>query len=367
MKPFATPSFFGTLAWAGLAIAIVSGADAFLARVDRSESQAEAARLFEQGRTLMERGEYVFAIDRIEEALSIDRENRDYKQELAQAQVAAGRTAEAQETLSEILQVDPTDALASREMARILQREHQFPQAISYYHRAIYGYWKQDSAENQLRTRFELIDLLAERGAKEELLAELLPVQDQAPKDLNTAIRIGQLFLLAGSPVRAEEVFRKALQRDSASGDAYAGIGESEFARGNYRTAQRNFQIALRLAPDNQNARQRLDVCAKLLMLDPTMRGLRTAERYHRSLQLVEQVLDETKRCSDPAAMGESQELLTRAENTLAAHVPASRQNDAAESNLDLAEKLWQVRLKACKTPPGVNSPLALVLARLAQ
>ena|ERR1700693_986362 len=45
--------------------------------------------------------------------------------------------------------------------------------------------------------------------------AKVLSVQDQAPSDLNTRIRIGRLFLLAGSPVRAADVFRGILPRKS--------------------------------------------------------------------------------------------------------------------------------------------------------
>jgi hypothetical protein len=46
--------------------------------------------------------------------------------------------------------------------------------------------------------------------------------------------------------------------------------------------------------------------------------------------------------------------------------VSAARQSDAAESNLDLAEQLWAAR-KECKPPPPADSPLALVMARIAQ
>ena len=62
--------------------------------------------------------------------------------------------------------------------------------------------------ENRLRVRFELIDLLAQRNSKEELLAELLPIQDEAPRDLKTRTQMGRLFLLAGSPARAADIFR---------------------------------------------------------------------------------------------------------------------------------------------------------------
>ncbi|PYT31248.1 MAG: hypothetical protein DMG58_12695 [Acidobacteria bacterium] len=176
---------------------------------------------------------------------------------------------------------------------------------------------------------------------------------------------MGQLFLLAGSPARAVDVFRGVLHDAPANANAYAGLGAAEFARGNYRAAQRDFQTTLRLAPDDQATRRRLDVCNELLMLDPTLRGLTPAERFSRSLKLVELTADEA-RCIGSNTSPELQRLLDKAGTALKAHVSAAHESEVSESNLDLAEQLWQAR-KGCKSPPAVDSPLALVLARLAQ
>ena len=61
------------------------------------------------------------------------------------------------------------------------------------------------------------------------------------------------------------------------------------------------------------------------------------------------------------------QPLLDRADKAVEARVNAAHQSEAAEANVDFAEQLWQARRKDCKLPPPVGSPLALVLARLAQ
>jgi tetratricopeptide (TPR) repeat protein len=350
-----------------LAIATLFAVDMFLAGMERKETRIEAAHLFAQGRDLMQRGKKTEAIERIQDTLAIDRGNHDYLRTLAQAQFEAGKTAGAEATLTQLLETDSTDGLAALIMGRILEKEGQFPEAISYFRRAIFGHWSEDAAGNRLRVRFELIDLLAQRNSKEELLAELLPVQDQAPRDLPTRMRLGRLFLLAGSPARAADVFRGILHDAPANGDAYAGLGETEFAGGNYRSALRDFQAALRLTPENQAARQRLEVCEELLMLDPTMRGLGPQERFRRSLKLVDLTLDQTKSCIGQNPSSQVQELLDRAGKTLAAHVSASRQSEASESNLDLAEQLWQVRRQECTPIPPADSALALVLARLAQ
>jgi tetratricopeptide (TPR) repeat protein len=335
--------------------------------MERAESLIEAARLFDQGRALMQHGGNTDAIERIKDAISISRGNRDYLRTLAEAQFAAGKTAEAESTLLELLQNDSADGLANLILGRVLVKEGHITEAVSHYHRAIYGRWNGDEAGNRLRVRFELIDLLAQRNSKEELLAELLPVQDQAAGDLKTRMRIGRLFLLAGSPARAADVFRGILRDSPASADASAGLGEAEFERGNYRAAQRVFQAALRLAPDDQASRQRLALCNELLRLDPSMRSLGPAEHFRRSLKLLELTRDETSRCVGQNPSAELRGLLDQAAKALKAHVSAAHQSEFSESNLDLAEQLWQARKRECKSPPASDGPLALVLARLAQ
>ena len=90
-------------------------------------------------------------------------------------------------------------------------------------------------------------------------------------------------------------------------------------------------------------------------------------ERFSRSLKLVELTLGETSQCIGQNPSPELQGLLDKAAKALKGHVSAAHQSDVSEANLDLAEQLWQVSKKECKPPPAPDSPLALVLARLAQ
>jgi tetratricopeptide (TPR) repeat protein len=366
-KSFIRPSFWGTVVMVFVAIAALLTVDAFLAKMEQAESHAEAARLFDQAKVLMEHGGNDEAIERIRDAMVIERDNRDYQRTLAQAQFAAGKTADAESTLTDLLRTDSSDGLASLMLARVLEKEGRYMEAVSYFHRAVYGQWSQDTAGNRLRARFELIDLLAQQNSKQELLAELLSVQAEAPGDLKTKTRIGQLFLLAGSPARAADVFQGILHDTPNNADAYLGLGEADFARGSYRAAQREFQAALRLAPGSPGVLQRLALCNELLMLDPTVRGLGRTERFRRSVRVVGLTLEETSQCVGPDPSPKTQELFDTAAKVMKARVSAARQADVSESNLDLAERLWQVRQKECKAPSTADTPLALVQARLAQ
>jgi tetratricopeptide (TPR) repeat protein len=358
--------FLGTFALVLLAIAGLWVADTFLARIEQADSQTQAERLFDEAQALLKKGENTQAIDRIQDAIAIERENRGYLQLLAEAQFAAGEYNDAQSILGELLESDATDGGASLLMARIAAKQGRFGDAVSYFHRAIYGHWKDAPAANSQRARRELIDFLARHNSKEQLLAELLPVEEYAPKDLKDQLRLGQLFLMAGSPNRADDVFRAILRNQPASAEAHKGMGEADFAKANYRAAQREFQTALRLAPNDQGARQRLDECDQLLQLDPTLRGIDSAERYRRSVRLVELTSEKLGECLTQKQPAELQPLLDKAAAALNTNASISRRSEDAEANLDLAEQLWQACKKECNEPV-VDSPLTLVMARMAQ
>jgi len=96
-------------------------------------------------------------------------------------------------------------------------------------------------------------------------------------------------------------------------------------------------------------------------------RGLGTSERFRRSLNLVDLTRNEARQCAGENPPPELQELLEQAGKALEAQVSAAHQGEVSEQNLDIAEQLWRARKKECKPPPATDSPLALVLARLAQ
>lgn len=358
MLPSATGGqFLRTLSLVALAIAVTFAVDTFLAKMEQSETRVEAARLYAQGRQLLAQGRYAEAADSLQDALTIQRNNRDYELALAQAQLGQGQLADAAATLDRLLTADSTNGPANLNMARVLVKQGKTSQAISYYHRAVYGSWPDDATGSRLNTRFELIDLLAQQNSKEELLGELLAVEDQFPHDLPTRLRMGQLFLQAGSASRAAVVFQQILKEHPENAAAYSGLGESEFAQADYRAAANDFSLVLRLNPQDYAA-ARLDLCERVLALDPTRRGLDPAERFRRSHALLEMTLNAVQPCS-------SSELVDQARKALDAKVTSARRDARAEADLDLAEELWQARAPGCGVPP--QDPLVLVLTRAAK
>src|ERR1022692_1372348 len=101
-------SFIGTFVIIFIALAALFAADTFLVRIERAEDQAEATRLVAEGRAMMQGGRYAEAVERFKDAISIDRDNRDYRLALADALLAAKNFMEAESTLGELLQRDST-------------------------------------------------------------------------------------------------------------------------------------------------------------------------------------------------------------------------------------------------------------------
>ncbi|HZI77616.1 MAG TPA: tetratricopeptide repeat protein, partial [Gemmatimonadales bacterium] len=291
-------SFIGTFALILAGIAGLFAIDSVLAEHDRAAGRSEARRLYQEGIRLEQQGATVQAVDRLRSAVSAERQNPLYQRALANGLLAMGKITDAETVLTERLQHDPADAGASLLMARALVRQRKLPQAIAFYHRAIYGQWEDRQLGDALEARFELVDLLARENARQELLAELLPLETQAPGDIATRRRIARLFIAAGSPSHAIEIFRDVLHRNPEDGEAYAGIGEAKFQQGNYRSAQANFAAAQKLMPGNREVEARLELCREVLALDPTQRGIGTGEQYRRSQILLQQTMSALDSCA---------------------------------------------------------------------
>jgi tetratricopeptide (TPR) repeat protein len=358
-------AFVATFALVFAAIAALFAVDTFLAETDQVASRAEARRLFSEGERLQAQGDTPEAIERLRSAVAAERLNPVYQRGLAAALLAAGRLSDVQTVLSERLQHDPTDAEASLLMARALARKRETRQAIAFYHRAIFGEWGETQRAHRVAARFELVELLAAEHARPELLAELLPLESEAPQDAATRKRIARLFLVAGSPAQAIAIFRDVVRANRGDDDGYAGLGEAELQQGNYRSARRAFATALTLRPGDPRITSRLDLCDRALALDPTQRGVDASEQDRRSAALLRLTVTAVDSCTGLGPTAPVSALLDSARGTLARPLGAGASPGAAvETRVNLAERIWQARPPGCPVPPWAT-PAELVLTKL--
>jgi Flp pilus assembly protein TadD len=372
MSPPAIPAravnasiFIATILGIVALIGVLLSFDLFVARIDRRESDAHAADEYGEGVRLLQLGRASDAVERFSAATAIDRANVNYALALGDAMLRAGRTTEADSTLRALLDRAENDGAVNLTMAHVMIREGKDGDAKAYFHRAIFGRWGADSIQRRSQVRFELIELLARRGDARELLAELLPLEEVSPDSVALRRRLGNLFLRAGSPARAANMFREVLRHDPGDADAYAGMGEAALVLGNFRTARADFLQANRLRPDDPGLAARLALTDTVLTLDPTARGIGAAARSARGQTLLARTLGALNACSSrPSALADSaRSLLARR-----ALRKGTRAVDeaAVEAMIGVAVDLWAARAPSCDTQYR-DEALRLVQLRLAQ
>ncbi len=360
-------AFIGTFGVVVALIAFFLVFDAFVARIDTEEARSRALSDYREGTRLLAAGRLGDAAEQFRTAASMDRENLTYKVALARATVRQGDTETAQGLLVSILQQDPTDGAANVLMARVLVEQQRLDEAIAYYHRAVYGRWRAGEGGSSLQARFELIDLLARIKARKELLAELLPIQDQSPGDVTLRDHIGFLFLLAESPARAGDVFRQVLRKNPKDAKAAAGLGEASLALGEYDNAENQLATAARLSPGDTAITGRLELAHDLAGMDPSRRGLRLTDRYQRTRRFLLLTVQTVARCPlDSAASA-----VAAAADSALGRAPiksGDALDDIVQADLALAQRLWGLRPTACvaETSPD-DKALALLQAALAR
>jgi tetratricopeptide (TPR) repeat protein len=370
----------GVIAAILIAIAALTALDLSLEKTQQAELENSARRFYVDGSRLLKEGKTEQGVDLLRRAHALARENPDYELELINALMAAGKTEEAEPLIADILQRQPNDGRANLTAARLSVKEGNTADAEAYYHRAIYGVWPDNSGSAndghqgtryRVSARMELIGLLMQKGKKQELLAELLPLEEDAGNDSAIEKNLGHLFLVAGSPSRAADVYRSLIQRNSRDAEAYAGLGEAELEQGRYREARNALNAAAIHKPHDTLLRRRMQLANTVSALDPTPRQLSSAEKYQRGLRILGLTRTSLERCvgNHPGASpNEADELLKASQEQLSRKAPAHVSNELAEETLELAERIWQARTKTCGTStPGDEEPLRLIMERLAR
>ena len=358
--------FIATFAIILAAIMVLLAFDTALARVDVKGRQSYAVREFGTGQQLLAQGKIGEAIEHLRTASTLDGENPAYRTALAQAILADGYPSTSEQILLPLLERNPTDGAANLAMARVLSKQGRDPEAKPYYHRAIYGLWPPGAESTRTAARFELIDLLARTSAKQELLAELLPIQDDSTNDAAQRKRIARLFVVAGSPSRAVPILREVLRRDSEDSDAYVALADAALSLGDFAAARTNLVSAQKLMPqDSVSLRARISLTDSVIELDPTQRGLSLGEQLRRSRNLMQITLASARSCL-AAQAPQVAAALDSSQTLLVAPTGAEGQRQSIEQTLLLAEQLWGLRRTRC-APEREDGALALVHNRIAQ
>jgi tetratricopeptide (TPR) repeat protein len=263
-------------------------ATTFLVRWYRSTEARFGQQWFGWGEAALQAGDAQSAVRYFRSAVHYSHDSPRVRLRLAEALAAAGRTEEAEAYLRSLWEDEPDHGLVNLELARLRAQKNDVSGALRYFHGAIYGSWAQDPDLRRREARFELIAFLMRRGEKEQADAELLGLAAELPPDARLHTRVGELFLEAGNSARALNEFKAALALDRRSPPALAGAGEASFRLGEYWTARRYLEQAMRRqrTPELQRRMQMVNL---IVGLDPYVDGLgaeERAERVRRALQI---------------------------------------------------------------------------------
>jgi len=321
----------------------------FVNYFQRTERISRAQQHFTAGNRLMDEHRYEDAIAEYREALS-GAHNVDYRLALGLALVKAGHLEEARIYLREVLGEQPSSGPANLGLAEIESQEGNIDQAVLYYHRAIYGNWPQPTAVvSRFQARIELVNALAKAGRTRQARAELLSTATAgAFPGPEAEAQVGRMLIEFGLPRDALAVFRSLVRSDNHDLAAWDGLGDAAFAAADYTQARQAYTSALDIDPTDQHARQQLDLCDKILALNPNLPGLPRTERLARSRELV----------SKAAAA------LTRCGGTVPPESAAAARRSNVTENLDRAAALWAARPASCQVSPA-EEPLAHVMAAI--
>jgi tetratricopeptide (TPR) repeat protein len=357
--------FVATFAAVLGAIVVLLLVDSALAGVDIRARKAYATREFGVGEQLLARGKTAEGIEHLRTAATLDGANAAYTTALAEATLSSGNPRVAEQILAPLLDTSAKDGAANLAMARALAKEGRSEEAKSYYRTAIIGVWPPGSERMRTTARFELIDYLAQTNAKQELLAELLPLQDDSTNDVTARKQIAARFISAGSPERAVTIFRNILQKNSRDASAYIGLADAALALGNFTSARTNLLAAQRLDSTDAVIAARVKQVDSVIALDPTQRGLSLGEQYRRSRNLIEMTLSSVRKCLGNEAPQVAAALDSSAQN-LIARPQTDGQGQSIEQTLALAQQLWGLRRTRCAPEPR-PTPLSLVQDKIAQ
>lgn len=332
-----------------------------------SERRTQAEKAFKSGNELLAKGRDEEAVEQFRNALSVSH-SREHRTALAMTLLKLKRPNEAEDYLRELLQEDPNSGIANLGLARMAAQQNKNQEAVVYYHRSIYGHWPSHSAENPTEVRFELVEFLRKSGNEKQAITELLALAEQTHDNDRLEKRIGRLLFDVGATKESAMQFRDVLRENKQDAEAYAGLGEAEFALQNYKTAEEAFRNALKKNPDDRTFQNRLDVCAQIVALDPTSRGLNSAERFQRSRSILERTVQALDSCflkSENVPSDSAQKLLESAKKALIAKARPRTYGEDTEANLIIVENLWKQCEDQCRTSFEEDEVLSRVVERL--
>ena len=334
-----------------------------MANLNRARNNHIAIYWYRQGQRQLNAGRPEEALVSLREATANDHDNRAFAFTLAQALSATNRNDEARLALVRLRESAPENPQINLQLARLSARNHDLPEAIRYYHHALYGLWTGERVDEQRRqVRLELIRLLLDQKDRSRALAELLVLSSDAPRTADTQLELGQLFLEAGNASNALQHFAGANPLDGRNVAALSGAGEAAYQLGDYRTAERYLARAVEFDSTARRAAQTLEAARLVQSSDPLAAHLPRTERVRRLTAALRQSMRRLQKCPDSGDGAVRNSLQMQAETLLPRITPENLREDPEllAAGAELVLKIEETTNQTCGPAAGMDQALLL-------
>ena len=344
----------------GAAMAVMLAFTTLVVRSLRHLEADLAQQWFTRAEDQLRAGSPQRAVEDYRNALAYAREDRRYRLRLAEALTAAGHTSEAREYLLGLWQHEPGNAMLNLQLARLAAQRGATRQATDYYHNAIYGVWENDPEGHRRETRFELAEFLLKNDQPQSAEAELVALAAELPRDSGLLVRLASMFHKANLR-RSYETYREAVQLAPTNRSVLVGAGQTAFQLGDYRSAIRYLDAALRQQPADPSTRSLVDMARLVLEMDPFSPELSGRERGQRVMRAFNYALATVRACRAP----QLQNLKDNAARLPLRDAVARRDYDAQKAVMLWVGQAEEQATRACQESSPTDSALLLIAQRL--
>jgi len=330
-----------------------------------------AQQWYASGKRDLAAGHAEAAIEDFRTALVYSHNDPLIELQLAHALTAAGHLHEARAYLLGLWEREPGNGTVNMELAQLAAQSGAAPQAIQYFHDALYGQWEENPAEHRRRAGLDLAEFLIKIGQKAQAQAELIALTASLPNDPAVETRVGQLLMQTGEYEHSAPLFRQALRLNPNNLAALEGAGQASFEVRDYPAARRYLSRAKRLGALSPQSQQFLDTATLIQQSDPLAPRLSAQERASRALAAFDQGMARLSQCA--AALGVSFTTGPQQSDLQRLHAQATavqprvktrnldRDSDLLLQATDIALQIEQVTERSCGKPQGLDLALLLL------
>lgn len=283
---------------------------AFVTRMYHKKYHVLGDEWFARGQENFQSGDAAAALIDYRNALIYNPTNTNFQFHLAQSLAGTGRYEEARAYLVNLLSESPGSGQINLELARIATRigPRPMPDALRYYHAAIYGEWDTDPIATRWQIRREFCEYLLNKEAMNQAESELIALADNTSSDDIAEQKVtGSLLLRARMWSRALQEFQILLTHDPRDEDALVGAATAAFNLAQYSRAAEYFDRLPRERRVELDLANMHEVTREILLSSPFVSGLSTDEKVRRTVSALEKVEARASACvrqSGDAASG---------------------------------------------------------------